>query len=137
MVVIIGFYVMLFSLHVHTSHITPSHTPHPHTHHTLTHVTPTCTQCASLEYIELIDINTFKTDSKPMEPRTMHMKITGMSCASCVAKIERHMRKKRGKCATGYHGDVPPGYHGDVPPPPPVTMVICPGYHGVGTLVPW
>ena len=42
-------------------------------------------------------MNTFKADSKPMGPRTMHLKITGMSCSSCVAKIERHMKKKRGK----------------------------------------
>eukprot|EP00731_Ephydatia_muelleri_P035611 Em0141g2a len=58
-------------------------------------------KCTSLEYIELIDMNTFKADSKPMGPRTMHLKITGMSCSSCVAKIERHMKKKRGVLSIG------------------------------------
>ena len=70
--------------------------PHPHTPHP---------QYASLEFIELIDISKFKVDSKPMEPRTIHLKITGMSCSSCVAKIERHMKKKRGKVTPGYHGN--------------------------------
>ena len=77
------------------SHTTPSHA-------TPSHTTP---QYASLEFIELIDISKFKEDSKPMEPRTIHLKITGMSCSSCVAKIERHMEKKRGKVTPGYHGN--------------------------------
>ena len=70
-------------------HVTSPHMPRPLTCHTLQH--------GSLECIELIDMSTFKADSRPMEPRTMHLKITGMSCSSCVAKIERHMKKKRGQ----------------------------------------
>eukprot|EP00731_Ephydatia_muelleri_P033624 Em0034g6a len=34
--------------------------------------------------------------SEVKERKTAHMKISGMSCSSCVSKIERHMAKQRG-----------------------------------------
>lgn len=37
--------------------------------------------------------------SEVKERKTVHMKIIGMSCSSCVGKIERHMAKQRGNAS--------------------------------------
>ena len=41
--------------------------------------------------------------SEVKERKTAHMKISGMSCSSCVSKIERHMAKQRGNGPMSTH----------------------------------
>ena len=47
---------------------------------------------------------------KSANRKTVQIQVSGMSCASCVAKIERHIKKQSGKAATSMQSVFPHWY---------------------------